>query len=202
MYLYAVKKRHVKENIMLYVENIQYERRERDYLTEQELYQFFEEIDHAIVKVGVMTMAYSGLRISELLALRLEDVNFERKRMLVLGKGRKERFVPLSDRLIELLQHYVAHVRPQRGDYLMATSKTGRLSSQYVNKIIREAANRCDFHKRVTAHTMRHSFASHLIKNQVNLAILQRLLGHSNIRTTSIYLHVEDQAMHSAVNKW
>lgn len=202
MYHFAVKKRLIKNNVLQYVENVQYERRERDYLTEEELYRLFDTIHHPIAKVGVLMLAYTGLRISELLNLRLTDIDLHNGVIKVLGKGSKERIVPLSTRLQEILLIYLNDVRPELGQYVFATKKTGRLSPQYLNKIIREGATACGFHKRVSAHILRHSFASHLVKKQVDLPTLQRLLGHANIRTTSIYLHTDYEMLKNAVNRW
>lgn len=202
MYHFAVKKRLIKNNVLQYVENVQYERRERDYLTEEELYRLFDAIHHPIAKVGVLMLAYTGLRISELLNLRLTDIDLHNGVIKVLGKGSKERIVPLSTRLQEILLIYLKDIRPELGQYVFATKKTGRLSPQYLNKIIREGAAACGFHKRVSAHTLRHSFASHLVKKQVDLPTLQRLLGHANIRTTSIYLHTDYEMLKNAVNRW
>lgn len=202
MYHFAAKKRLIKNNVLLYVENVQYERRERDYLTEEELYRLFDEIHHPIAKVGVLMLAYTGLRISELLNLRLTDLDMSNGVIKVLGKGSKERIVPLSKRLQEILVVYLKEVRPKVGQYVFTTKKTGRLSPQYLNKIIREGAAACGFNKRVSAHTLRHSFASHLVKKQVDLPTLQRLLGHANIRTTSVYLHTDYERLKNAVNQW
>lgn len=200
MYIFAMKKRFIQENVMSYVENVQYVRRQRAYLTPKELEQLIQAIEHPVVKTAVLIMTLTGLRISELLSLKLEQVDFEKRQLLIEGKGKKERLIPISQKLHVILAHYLTEIREARSPYVMATWKTGRLSPQYVNTVIRKAAKVCDFNKKVTAHTLRHTFASHLVLNNVSLAVIQNLLGHENIRTTSIYLHVDDHQLRDAVN--
>lgn len=202
MYNYAFKKRIIKVNVAQYIENVQYQRKERDYLNLQELEVLFAHIEHPLVKIAVMTMAYAGLRISELIDLKLSDVDLVNKTMKVTGKGDKQRIVPISDTLHEILKDYLANLHPRNSEYFFATKKTGRLSAQYVNKIIRESVKKAGITKKVSAHTLRHSFASHLIKSKVDVATLQRLLGHTNVRTTSVYLHTDYDQLKEAVNVW
>lgn len=202
MYNFAFKKRIIAENVAQYVENVQYVRKEREYLSLEELERLISEIDHSIGKIAIQTMMYTGVRISELINLKLTDVDLIQKTIKVKGKGSKERVIPISDKLFAILIDYIKTIRPQKGDYFFATKKTGRISAPYLNKIIREAARDAEIKKKVSAHTLRHSFASYLIKKKVDIATLQQLLGHANIRTTSIYLHVDDEQMREAVNVW
>lgn len=201
MYNYAFKKRIIKENIAQYVENVQYERKEREHLTVRELEMVFERINHPTIKIAVMTLAYSGLRISELCNLTLQDVDMINRIMKVNGKGNKQRFVPISNTLHEILEAYLkTHISST--EMFFALEKTGTISPAYVNKYIREAAKAAGIKKQVSAHTMRHSFASYLIKQKVDIATLQRLLGHANVRTTSVYLHTDVEQLEKAVNVW
>ena len=202
MYNYAFKKHLILVNVAQYIENIQYQRAEREYLNLQELEVLFSHIDVDIVKISVMTLAYTGVRISELKELKLDDVDLVNMTIKVMGKGSKQRIVPISDTLHKILTNYLATLHPQNSEYFFATKKTGRLSAQYVNKVIRESVLKAGFTKKVSAHTLRHSFASHLVKSKVDLATLQRLLGHSNVRTTSVYLHSDYDQLKEAVNVW
>lgn len=200
MYQYAVKKRIIKENVAQCVEAIQYETKTRDYLTIDELELLFKRISHPIGKVAIMTMAYTGVRVSELLNVKIEDLDVVQKTLKVKGKGDKERLIPISDKLLMILLDYLQNIRCGDSHYLFATKKTGRLSAAYVNKILKASAEKAGIHKNISAHTLRHSFASYLVKKKVDLATLQQLLGHSNIRTTSIYLHVDNEQLKEAVN--
>lgn len=202
MYNYAFKKRIISVNVAQYIENVQYQRKERDFLNLKELELLFKCIDKELVKIAVMTLAYTGLRISELKELKLIDVDLINKTMKVTGRGDKQRIVPISDTLHDILQNYLKNLHPKNSAYFFATKKTGRLSSQYVNKVIRDSAKLAGISKQVSAHTLRHSFASHLIKSKVDVATLQRLLGHTNIRTTSVYLHTDYEQLKEAVNVW
>lgn len=202
MYNYAFKKRIITVNVAQYIENVQYQRKEREFLNLKELELLFSHIDSELVKIAVMTLAYTGIRISELKELKLTDVDLSNKTMKVLGKGDKQRVVPISDTLHTILMEYMATLHPKNTSYFFATTKTGRLSAQYVNKIIRESTKKAGIQKQVSAHTLRHSFASHLIKSKVDVATLQRLLGHTNVRTTSVYLHTDYEQLKEAVNVW
>lgn len=202
MYNYAFKKRIITVNVAQYIENVQYQRKERDFLTIKELELLFSYIDKELLKIAIMTLAYTGLRISELTGLKLPDVDLINKTLKVTGKGNKQRIVPISDTLLEILNHYLKNMHPKNSDFFLATKKTGRLSPQYINKILRDSTKESGITKKVSAHTLRHSFASHLIKSKVDVATLQRLLGHTNVRTTSVYLHTDYDQLKEAVNVW
>lgn len=167
-----------------------------------ELELLFEQIDKKLIKVAVMTLAYTGLRISELTEMKLRDVDLVNKTLKVTGKGNKQRIVSISDNLYAILKDYLKQLHPKNSDYFFATQKTGRLSSQYINKILRTSTEAAGIMKKVSAHTLRHSFASHLIRSKVDVATLQRLLGHTNVRTTSVYLHTDYDQLKEAVNVW
>lgn len=199
MYQFAFKRRMIQENIAAYVENVQYERREPTYLTVGELQLLFTHIEHPVVKIAIMTLAYTGLRISELTNLKLHDVNFNERVIRVIGKGQKERVVPIAEKLFVILEYYLRALHPATSPFFFATVKSGRISAPYINKIIRESVQAAGIKKRVSAHTMRHSFASYLVHQQVDIATLQRLLGHANIRTTSVYLHTDYEQLQQAV---
>lgn len=202
MYNYAFKKRIIVVNIAQYIENVQYQRKEREFLNLKELELLFSHIDTELVKIAVMTLAYTGIRISELKELKLSDVDLINKTMKVTGKGNKQRVIPISNTLHRILMEYITTLHPKNSNYFFATQKTGRLSAQYVNKIIRESVKKAGITKQVSAHTLRHSFASYLIKSKVDVATLQRLLGHTNVRTTSVYLHTDYEQLKEAVNVW
>jgi site-specific recombinase XerD len=137
------------------------------------------------------TLLYAtGLRISEACVLETRDIQAARGVVHVRhGKGDKERLVMLSPRLYELLRHYWREVRPSP-PYLFTTKRGKPLSRKTAGEAFRLAADEVGLDKRVTPHRLRHSFATHLLDNGTELRIIQTLLGHASIRSTTIYAHV------------
>lgn len=136
-----------------------------------------------------------GLRCMEVRSIRLRDLDFDRRTLhVVQGKGGKDRLVPLSVHLIRGLQKYIAAEHPQ--DYLFGGKPDGggdfdsRYSQKGVQWAVKETAKRAGIRKTVSVHTLRHTFATHLLEDGMDILTLQRLLGHENIETTMEYLHI------------
>jgi integrase/recombinase XerD len=139
----------------------------------------------------ILTICYAeGLRISEARALRIRDI--DSKRMVIhvhMGKGRKDRIVPLSESLLALLRQYWRQARPT--DYLFFCKRTNRpVTSHAVSVACKNARIKAGITRKVTAHTLRHCFATHLLEGGVDVRLIQRLLGHSMLETTAGYLDV------------
>ncbi len=138
----------------------------------------------------IISLLYSGgLRRSELLDLKIEDI--ESNRMLIKvngGKGSKDRFTLLSKTILDDLRKYYVRYRPK--DYLFEGAKGSKYRAASVAKIVARAARKAAISKRVTPHTLRHSFATHLLENGTDLRYIQKLLGHNSSKTTEIYTHV------------
>jgi integrase/recombinase XerD len=137
-----------------------------------------------------------GLRVSELCALRLRDLDLDEGLVRVLGKGGKERLVPVGSDARVAVRRYLRELRPDldRGDTegRLFLNRRGRgLSRMGVWKILRRHVERAGIDKRVTPHTLRHSFATHLLEGGADLASVQEMLGHADISTTDIYTHVD-----------
>lgn len=134
-----------------------------------------------------------GLRLSELVALRLEDIDAARGLVLVRqGKGAKDRLVPLSPRLLEELRAYWRRYRPR--PWLFAGARPNcHLSIGGVHRVVRRVAQRAGLGKAISLHTLRHSYATHLLEAGCDLLTIQRLLGHKELKTTARYLHVSTQ---------
>jgi len=199
---FAVKKKWLAINPAEDVDRFKTKKKERDFLTIQEVQQIVEAIKTPIIQYVVILMSNTGLRISEAISLQMKDVDFENKVIHVIeGKGGKDRDIPMSQSLKEALLHYVKEVRPQVTSlYFFATKKTGSISQQYINKELKQTAKDLGIEKTVTSHVLRHSFASQLVKTDTHVSIIQRLLGHADVRTTSIYMHAEQEDLHDAVN--
>ena len=141
----------------------------------------------------LLTLTYTtGLRRNELLSLKPEDIDSSRHLLKVVnGKGHKQRLIPISNSMIDILRDYYKYYRPSV--YLFeGISKGTRYSESSFNNIVKKAARISGIKKQVSPHTLRHSFATHMLEKGVNLKRLQIIMGHSAMKTTSIYLHVTE----------
>lgn len=204
LYQYAIRKKYVSANPTEDISSAKVQRVERDFLNASEINTLLNAIPHELIRLLVRTLAYTGLRISECINLTLEDVDIDQKVIRVInGKGGKDRTIPLSEELSSQLQGYVNKKRPKvASKRFFALKKTGAISDQYVNRELKRAVKKLGWDKHVTCHTLRHSFASMLVKNDTNIPTVAKLLGHADYRTvTSIYIHVETDDLADAVNQ-
>lgn len=199
---FAVRKGWLTYNPTSEFERLPIKKEERPFLTEDEIHKVIEHIKHPIGMHVIYLMVYTGLRISEATNLTLQHVDFEEKIIKVIdGKGGKDRKVPMNTELEKILQKYLKEVRPNVASLnFFATEKTGGISPQYVNRLLKEAAKSAGIGKNITSHALRHSFASMLVKNNLHVAIISKLLGHADVRTTSIYMHAHQSELENAVN--
>lgn len=140
---------------------------------------------------AIIALLYScGLRISELINLKLADFHIERKQLIVKnGKGRKDRYVSLADSFLPLLSNYYHSYKPKT--YFVEGQNGGKYSSESVRQFLRKSSLSAKIKKNVTPHTLRHSYATHLLENGVDIRYIQSLLGHAKPETTMIYTHVK-----------
>jgi site-specific recombinase XerD len=138
----------------------------------------------------VMVIYSAGLRLGEAVRLRVEDIDANRRVIHVRGgKGHKDRYTVLSDRALDALREYYRRERP--AGWLFPGARADRhLSPRSAQKVVEAAARRAGIRKRVTVHTLRHSFATHLLESGISLRHIQELLGHNSPKTTEIYTHV------------
>ena len=140
-------------------------------------------------------MYSSGLRVSELINLKLNDISLDEDVVRILGKGSKERIVPIGDCAKEALNNYINIYRKDlfknnRSDYLFLSKNGTKLSRQYFFKLIKKQSSLNNINKNISPHTLRHSFATHMLNYGADLRSIQELLGHSDISTTQIYTHI------------
>jgi integrase/recombinase XerD len=152
--------------------------------------------DRAILE----TLYGAGLRISELVGLDVDDVDLDEGSVRVLGKGSKERVVPLGSMANHAVQAYLTRARPtlasaSSGSALFLNLRGGRLTRQGTTGILKNAAARAGVKKRVTPHTLRHSFATHLLEGGADVRVVQELLGHATLATTQIYTLVTNERL-------
>ena len=169
-------------------------------LSREEVLRIFRCIPEHIYRVILMTTYSAGLRLSEVIRLRVEDIDSERKLIRVRhGKGRKDRYVPLSEVLLEVLRGYWKIARPE--DWLFPGKKPGHyLSGRTVQRALARAVKAASIRKRVSMHTMRHSFATHLLEAGTDIRTIQKLLGHKRLETTAIYTHVTEHHIQSTTS--
>lgn len=201
-YNYATRQELVTNNIAARVDSIKVQQMERTFLSDEEFERLASVISNEVVKVLIYTLFMTGLRIKEALDLTLQDVDFQANIIRVKhGKGNKSRAIPISDRLLPILHHYVTKIRPKcDSDNFFATKVSGQLSASMANKTLKQAVTQLGWNKKVTCHVLRHSFASHLVRNNVNIVRVQKLLGHASLKTTSIYTHATMDELAEAVN--
>lgn len=148
----------------------------------------------------------SGLRISELVSLKLENINLNDSFIKVMGKGAKERIVPLNEITTEFLTKYINEIRPAmlkklQTDYLFLNNHGKNLSRQAVFKMVKKRASEVGIKKDISPHTLRHSFATHLLLGGADIRFIQELLGHSDVSTTEIYTHVASLTLKKDYNE-
>jgi site-specific recombinase XerD len=150
----------------------------------------------------ILALLYGcGLRCFELRNLKIKDISFERMLLHVRsGKGRKDRYVPMDDLLVGGIKKYLSAVNP--GDWLFnGNDKSGKvtpLSQRGVQWVVKQAAKKSGIDKQITAHTLRHSYATHLPEMGLDIVSLKEVLGHADIQTTMIYLHVSNLGRQAA----
>lgn len=157
-------------------------------------------------KAMMETMYASGLRVSELLNLERGNVNFQQGYVKIRGKGEKERIVPIGEYALDYLQEYIDKVRSKnpgaRTKYMFLNNKGEPISRQYFWRKIKFYAARAGIEENISPHTLRHSFATHLLENGANLKQVQEMLGHSKIETTQIYTHVSTKRILSDYDRF
>ncbi|MDY5455716.1 MAG: site-specific tyrosine recombinase/integron integrase [Bacilli bacterium] len=157
-------------------------------------------------KAMLETMYASGLRVSELLSLELGNINFVQGYIKTKGKGSKERIIPIGEFALEYLSLYIDKVRRcnvgYKTKYVFLNKEGKPISRQYFWRKVKEYALRANIYTEISPHTLRHSFATHLLENGANLREVQEMLGHSKIETTQIYTHISTKRIISAYDQF
>lgn len=158
-------------------------------------------------KVMMELLYATGIRVSELISMNTINVNSEMGFITVVGKGQKERIIPITDYVAELLQEYLVDIRinllkDKDTDALFLTNRGNSFTRQGVWKMIKKYNVLSGVSKNVTPHTFRHTFATHLIENGADLRIVQELLGHTDISTTQVYTHLSKKSVKEMYDKF
>ena len=184
-----------------------------DTLTEEEINLLIASIDlskpqgernRAILE----TMYSCGLRVSELISLKISDIFFDEGFIKVVGKGNKERFVPIHFKAQKYINSYIVSIRSHISivkefeDILFLNRRGKGLSRQMIFILLKELAVIINLNKKISPHTFRHSFATHLLKNGADLRSIQQMLGHESITTTEVYVHLDTSFLKKVVEQY
>lgn len=156
---------------------------------------------------AILEFMYSaGTRAAETVGLDRRDLDLDTGVARVLGKGRKERMVPVGSHAVEALRGYLADGKrpapsPRAGDALFLNQRGGRLTTRSLGRFVETYASRAGLHRHATPHTLRHTFATHLLDNGLDLRSVQGMLGHANLQTTQIYTHVSIERLRAIYEK-
>lgn len=157
---------------------------------------------------AILELMYAtGLRISEVISLEFKNIDYDECIIRVMGKGSKERIVPVNDYAIRYLKEYIDNYRPELvkneiNNYIFLNNHGRMLTRQGIFKMIKNYAALKNIKKTIGPHTLRHTFATHLLENGADLRVIQELLGHSDISTTQIYTHLTKEALHNEYKKY
>lgn len=202
-YNYYMRMGNIKSNPTDEIDRPKIEKKIPEFLTLEEvssLLNFEVNNEFEARNKAILELLYSsGLRISELTGLELSNIDLDECLVRVMGKGSKERIVPLGDYAIDALKEYIYFYRPMlnknNSSYVFLNNRGGVLSRQFIFKVIKEECIKKGIRKNVSPHTLRHTFATHLLKNGADLRIIQELLGHENLSTTQIYTHLTNDKL-------
>lgn len=166
-------------------------------LGEDELARLFAALENLKHKAMLFTAYSAGLRVSEISALKLKHIDSGRMQIFIENaKGKKDRVVGLSPVLLDILRAYIKNYKPRPQEYLFESEQTGTsYPTRTIQKIFQSAREKAGIRKEVGIHSLRHSFATHLLEKGTDIRYIKDLLGHFNIKTTERYLHVSKQAL-------
>lgn len=205
LYRYLQNQEYILDNPFLLIESLKEQKRNPDFLYIDEMMNLLDSIDTSTPlgrrnKTMLELMYASGLRCDEIVSLSLSQINFEKQILLIHGKGRKDRYVPFHDYASLWLKDYILEdrvvlmaVTHQDHDIVFVNKNGKKLTNRGVEDIVDRIAQKFDATKKIHPHTFRHSFATHLLEEGVDIRIVQELLGHSNLSTTQIYTHITHQ---------
>ena len=182
-----------------------------DTLAFEELEKLFDAIDMSTQegtrnKAILETMYSCGLRVTELTELKISNIYADVEFIKVIGKGNKERLIPIGESALKFIQLYLdnirCHILPKKNaeDILFLNRRGGKLSRVMIFYIIKELAKKAGIQKNIHPHTLRHSFATHLVEGGANLRAVQEMLGHESITTTEIYTHLDRNFLKETLN--
>ena len=210
---YLIFEKYREDNPMEHIESPKIGRKLPDTLSTEEIDSLIRAIDLSSPygernRAMLETLYGCGLRVSELIGLKISDLFFEEDFIKVTGKGNKQRFVPISSvnkKYIDLYRKQVrVHQNIQKGheDFLFLNRSGKKLTRAMVFTIIKKLSEQIGLQKKISPHTFRHSFATHLLQNGADLRAIQQMLGHESITTTEVYMHVDRSHLADVIEKF
>jgi len=173
------------------------------FLSEEMAQQLIAAADTPWTKAMVVLLLSTGIRRSEAVGITLDDLNLEERQLLIRGKGDKERVVPLTDQVVEAIQAYLPHRTKTESRHLFVSAWKGEpIHGRCINRMLQIVIQKAGLGGQgITPHKLRHTFATHLIRNGVDIRTVQELMGHSELETTAKYLHSDTRTKQAAVGK-
>ena len=210
-YKYLVLNNICDKNIFLLVSSPKKDKKIPKYINYNNLEEIFE-VPNINTKEGqrerlIIEIVYGcGVRISELINIKLKDIDYSNKTILVYGKGSKERIVSYGEYAKEIIEIYIKNGRNQlldgvKSDYLIVGNKREKLTSRRIEQIINKIIEKTSIKMNITPHMFRHTFATHLLDQGCDLLVVQELLGHASLATTEIYTHVSNEHLREVYRK-
>ncbi len=209
-YAWLLKNEYVKYNPFISIKTPKHDKKLPSFLHEEEIEllieadakreDFLAKRDHAII----ILLYSSGIRVSELISLKLQDINLRQRTMRIVGKGKKERIVPFSNLSLEALNDYLRNCRnyvleknkiSNPTNALFINAKGEQITSRGVQYILKNVEERTGINLGLHPHKMRHTFATHLLEKGADLRTIQEILGHTSLETTQVYTHVTTNKM-------
>lgn len=194
----------IKDNPMLLISSVKEDKTLPNYINYNDLEILFTIPDKTDVlgfrNLLILELLYSlGVRVSELVNIKISDIDFENNRILIHGKGNKERIVLYGSNCSNLLIEYINNSRKKllkiENDYLLLNKFGNKITDRAIRMIIEDIVNKSCLKLKISPHTLRHTFATHLLNEGADLKMVQQLLGHSSISTTGIYTHVSNERL-------
>lgn len=210
-YRYLVGEQEVKDNPALLIDAPKLGRHLPTVLSIPEVEAIIAAVDLSLPeghrnKAMIEVLYGCGLRVSELVGLRVSDLHFDKGYVRVIGKGDKERIVPIGETARKAVRLYLEgqrlhlKVKPDSADIVFLNRRGGKMSRQMAFLIVKNLAEKAGVHKEISPHTFRHSFATHLVEGGADLRAVQEMLGHESITTTEIYTHLDQDYIQSTIS--
>ncbi|WP_372473537.1 site-specific tyrosine recombinase/integron integrase [Capnocytophaga sp. ARDL2] len=212
-FTYLQLEERIRHNPVKFIEHPKMERKLPVVLTLDEIYKIIDTIPDTTLeeqrnKVMLETLYSCGFRVSELISLKISDLFFDEGFVRVIGKGNKQRLVPIAPHTQEAIFYYLSELRGKMVNQLFSTdvlflNRRGKpLTRAMIFILVKKYAQLAGITKEVSPHTFRHSFATHLLENGANLFAIQAMLGHESITTTEIYTHIEQSALKNVIENF
>lgn len=204
-YRYLQKEEYVDDNPFLLIDSLKQPQRNPDFLYIDEMMELLDSIETNTLlgrrnRAMLELMYASGLRCSEVVELTLPQIDFQRQLLLIHGKGNKDRYVPFHDYAADCLRDYIESDRQEllaikhlEHLFVFVNKNGAQMTNRGVEDIVNRVTQKYDATKKIHPHTFRHSFATHLLQQGVDIRVVQELLGHTNLSTTQIYTHVSNE---------